>query len=247
MQTKKMFGGRWRFFEQPNSNEICIIGVDTASGKENANESVGCVLSVHTGVQKAVFAGKYTPEELSQEILKAGYLFHYKDKRNPAEVAIEKEFHGATVIAALRAANYPNIYYHGWDTVKFNSQATSYGWDPRSYRQQAIDYLQADIARSISPKPEEKKLGVFVKDPDTVAQLGWFQRNKKTGKFEAMKGKFDDRVTALMVANFVRRERMWSVFNPAVEDKPHEETHADVIMAGIRKTDDRDMGPRELT
>jgi len=246
MFKKKIFGGRWRIFEQPNPSEMCIIGIDTASGKENSNESVGCVLSVHTGVQKAVFAGKYTPDELTQEVLKAGYLFYFENKKNPAEIVVEMEFHGATVISGLRHANYPNIYFHGYNLTTFKSESTSYGFSPRTYRQLAIDYLQEDIGRSISKNPEEKRRGVFVKDPDTIAQLGWFQRNKKTGKFEATKGKYDDRVSALMIANFARRERMWSIFNPVVEQKPREETHADVIMAGLPKVDVRNMGPRDL-
>lgn len=247
MEAKNIKGGRWKIFEPVNHNEIVVFGVDTASGKEGANESVITGVSVHTGIQKCILAGKYTPEEISIEVLKAGWAYYYQHKDNPAEIAIEREFHGATVISELIHHKYPAVYFHAYHIDTFNSGSNNFGWDARKYKQPAIDYLQKSIGWSISKNPEEKRRALYVKDPDTISQLGWYQRDKKTGKFGAMRGKYDDRVSALMIANWVRMERMARVFDPPVEEAQKEMSHADVIMAGVKKNDDRDAGPRELS
>lgn len=243
---KPIVGGRWRVFKKPNPNEMVVIGVDTASGKENANDSTIQVLSVHTGDQMATLGGKYTPDDIAVEAMKAGYAYYYQDKKNPAEIAVEKEFHGATVISKMLEAQYPAIYYHAYHRITFTSGANEYGWNPRQYRQMAIDLLQTDIGWSLSPRPEEKRRAVFIHDPETRKQLIFFERNIKTGKFEARKGKYDDLVSSLMIANFVRHERMDRVFNPPEDVKPKVMTHADYIKMGQKVAGDRDAGPREI-
>lgn len=222
------------------------MGVDTASGKENANESVATIISIHTGQQVAIVAGRYTPDELGAMAIQAGNAYYYKDKKNPCEIAVEREFHGQTIIDKLISINYPNIYYHSYHHVAFRGGANEYGWDSRKYRQTAIDWLQEDFGMRNSKIDKERQRAVFVNDLDTLSQMKSFERNEKTGRFEAKRGKFDDRVAALYIANFVRRERMDRIFNPPAIEKPHKETWEDVIVAGTRKPEERDPGPRNL-
>lgn len=243
---KTTVGGRWRVFEKPDPNQLYILGVDTASGKENANDSTIQILSVHTGRQVAVAGGKYTPEDIAAMAYRAGYAYCYKDKRNPAEIAVEAEFHGASVIGRLLEQKYPNIYYHAFHSITFQSGANEYGWSARKYRQVAIDLLQTDIAWSLSKVAEERRRAIYISDPATRQQLIHFEQNKKSGRYEAKRGKFDDLVSALMIANFVRHERMGRIFDTVVDDKPRQMTHAEVIMAGTPKTGSREAGPRDL-
>jgi len=243
---KEVKGGRWRIFKKPNPDEKVVFGIDTASGKLNANDSTIQGISVNTGDQVAVLGGKYTPEDIAVEAIKIGYLYYYKDKKNAAEIAVEKEFHGATVISRLLTEKYPSIYYHAYHQITFASGANEYGWSPRQYRQMAIDLLQTDIAWSQSKKPEERSRAIWIHDPETRRQLLSFERNKKSGRFEARNGKFDDLVSALMIANFVRHERMDSVLNAPEDLKPKPLTHADIIMAGLPRIGSRDAGPRNM-
>jgi len=220
------------------------MGVDTASGKLGANESVATILSIHTGKQVAIMAGKFTPEEMAGGVIGAGHA--YAHKKMPCEIAVEKEYHGMTIINKLIEVQYPNIYAHDRNLISFRGGATEWGWDARKYRQTAIDWLQRDIGWSMSGIPAERKRAVFVNDKDTSTQLMFFKRNAKTGRPEAVHGKYDDRVSALYIANWVRRERMGPIFDPPVVEKPYVETWQDRIVAGLRKPGDRDAGPREI-
>lgn len=225
----KAGGGRWRIFERPKPKEIYVIGVDTASGKAGANESVITVLAVDSGVQCAILAGQIPPEEIASEAEKVGYM--YSSEGVPAEIAVEKEFHGATVIDRLRDRNYPCIYFHVDTLTGMGGGAKDYGWAPLKNRQTAIDWLQEDIGYSISPIPAERNKAIWIKDPGTLDQAGFFIRNKKTGKLEAAPGKFDDRISAMYIANFVRRERIRSKKSEVVVEKPRRATYFDDMFA----------------
>jgi hypothetical protein len=231
MELKLFKGGRWKIKMTPVPGNDYTIGVDTASGKEGANETVATILCVNTGCQDAWFGGIVTPEEMAEETDKVGRLF------NNACIGVEKEYHGATVIAKLREKAYPNLYFHALHAVSFQSSATEYGWDPRRYRQTAIDWLQQDIGWSRSSVPFERAKAIWVYDPETISQLGWFTQNSKTGKYEAASGKYDDRVSALMIANFIRREKYNEVFSPksAIRQEP---TFLDRVAAGANRDED---------
>jgi hypothetical protein len=247
MEVKNLQGGRWRFFEKPNHENLYVMGLDTASGKEKANETAACLLNVHTGRQAAVFAGKYTPELVAIEVEKVGRLFYHKHKDNPVEIAVEREYHGMTVINKLLEMKYPRIYYHEWHHASTETASSKWGWDAQKYRQMAIDWLTEDIGFNMSPRPEDKRRAVWVDDPETHSQLLTFERNDKTGKFQAVSGKYDDRVSALYIANFVRRERLEYVLRPEVVEEAKDPTKADYIMAGSPKDGERPAGPREMT
>lgn len=239
--VSKIVGGKWKLvYAEPDPTHTYVIGCDTASGKENANETVGTVLDVNTGVQVATLGGLITPEDFAVEVEKAGYLY------NEACIGVEKEYHGVTVLNHLRQKEYPNIYFHPVHITAFNSGgATEFGWDARRCRQIAIDWLQRDFGWSVSTVKEERKRAVFLKDPETISQMGYFERNRKTGKFQAASGKFDDRVCALYIANYIRNEKWPDVFAPEQIPEP-ELTFLDKIAMEQNSVDDRSMGRRDL-
>lgn len=230
-------GGTWKIYEKPIPGNTYVIGCDTASGKQGANETVATVLCVNSGVQVAVCGGLIPPEEFSIEVEKAGYYF------NEACVAVEREFHGITVINYLRSKEYPTVYFHPNSLTSIDGgAATVWGWDALHYRQIAIDWLSTDVGYTISTIPAERSKALWVKDPETLTQMGYFMRNQKTGKYEALYGKYDDRVSALYIANYVRREKIPEIFAPPPPKEP-ELTFLDRIGAGKQRSE-RDPGRR---
>lgn len=219
---KPMEGGRWKIYRQPSEKQHYVVSVDAASGKEGANESVVNVLSIEKGEQCAIFGGLYDPEIVSREAEKIGYMF------NTAVIAVELEFHGATIVNNLRGWGYPNLYFHTESLTGMGGMTTrNYGWDARRFRQTAIDWLQQDVGNILSTKPADKKTALKIYDHDTINQLGYFIRNKSSGKMEAASGKYDDRVSALYIGNFVRRERLQLYTH--VEEKPKEKNFLDIL------------------
>lgn len=237
MSSHEMKGGRWKIYEKPIPEYRYVIGCDTASGKQGANETVATALCVNTGVQVAVYGGLIPPEEFSVEVEKAGYYF------NEACIVVEREFHGITVINYLISKQYPNVYLHPNKLISTTGgAATEWGWDALHYRQIAIDWLSTDVGYTISSIPSERGKALWVKDPETLTQMGYFMRNQKTGKYEALYGKYDDRVSALYIANYVRREKFSEVFAPP-EPKEPELTFLEKIQMKDRRSE-RDPGRR---
>jgi len=247
---KEISGGLWRVFKEKNPEYHYILGVDTASGKEGANESSCCVLGIEDGEQYATCSGLIDPQRMTAEVEKAGR--YYKDKEGlEAILAIEKEFHGASLLANLRDT-YRNLYYHEDTLTGFGQGIREFGWDARRFRQTAIDWLQRDIGYSNSVNKKDKEQGLFVHDPDTINQLGYFVRNKKTGKYEAAAGKYDDRVSSLYIANFVRCQRRHLYLKSSEPPKPEGKTYNEMLFDDleqderrVRLDEDSDFSMRE--
>jgi hypothetical protein len=228
---KQMEGGRWRIFVPPKTGYHYCCGIDAASGKEGANESVANFLCIETGEQVAILAGKVNPEDMAIEAEKAGILYNY------AELAPEREQHGMTIITTLRERNYPNMFFHDEDLTAMGGSSRVWGWDARKYRNTAIDWLQQDIGYYASLKPVEREKSLTINDKETLAQHRFFIRNKTTGKWEATPGKYDDRVSAMYISNFIRRLRMKHFFAKKTEKKQGE-TYLDVLARGINEDDE---------
>ncbi len=226
-------GGRWRVFEKPEKGKHYVFGTDTASGKQNANESVCTGLCIETGRQVAILAGLIHPEVMAEECSKAGKYF------NDAEIAVERELQGETIIQKLKDS-YPYLYFHEETLTGFGETTVKqFGWDARRFRQTAIDWLQQDIGYSSSAKPEERKQGITVVDLGTIHQLGFFIRNRKNGKWEAAPGKMDDRVSALYIANFVRRIR-YKALSERVDVVEKKQTYLDILSTPVLEDGEED-------
>lgn len=235
-------GGRVTVFRKPVPGRTYAIGIDTASGKSNSNDTSATVLCVNDGRQDAICAGSITPDDMGVIAESLGYYY------NEATLAVENEKHGVTVISYLLKREYPKIYIHPIKLASATGKAANeFGWDPTRNRQTAIDWLQTDIGYAISTMEEERKKAVYVFDATTITQLGFFVQNKKTGKYQAAGGQKDDRVSSLYIANFVRRELYADIFRPPPLPEP-EKTFLDKLMeqSQMDKRDDRGMGPREL-
>jgi hypothetical protein len=211
--------GRWKVWESatnspdgrfPDPMESYLVACDCAGGIVGRNKSVITVLSMNRHEQVAVLAGTYSPEETAHQAAMAGYFF------NMGEVIVEVQTHGAVVInLLLREYRYPKIYRHnlsitGWKT----NTSMDYGWKPgkqgfggSSNRQLAIDLLARSVGFNLSESGVERAKAIKINDPETIKEMEYFVRDKKTGKEQAAPGKMDDRVSALYIAEFVWNER----------------------------------------
>ncbi len=102
--------------------EKYVIGCDPAGGTEKGDWSVASVLNRKKNEYVARLRGKIPPDLFAQELLRLG------ERYNMAELGVEKEMHGHTVLHILMESNYPEIYYHeDYDTYT-GEASTQPGW-----------------------------------------------------------------------------------------------------------------------
>jgi hypothetical protein len=223
----EVLAGRWKLYEGatndpdrkfPDPNDSYILAVDCASGLPGRNGTAATVLSLARHEQVAILAGQISPEETALQVELAGWFF------NCAEIAIERQTHGAVVINILYQ-RYPKLYYHTQSATGWQQKTTlEYGWNPgkagysgTSNRQIAIDLLGRDIGYVLSESELERKRALKINDKITLDEARRFVPDKKTGKPGAATGKFDDRVSAIYIANFVWNERQKNIFQKQKE------------------------------
>ena len=180
---KKIEGGRWKVFRPYQESKHYIFGVDASSGKEGANEAVCMGLCIEDGHQACILAGAVTPDEMLAEVIKVATSY------GTAEVAVENELYGSTVIIGLKSQNYPSIYFHNEALDGMSGFSRVYGWNARKYRQTAIDWLRQDIGYCASTTLSERNQAVWIHDSGTKDQLKYFERNRSSGKYEARRGR----------------------------------------------------------
>lgn len=231
-KKQELLDGRWKLFESatndpelrfPDPNDYYIIAADCASGLPGRNGTAATVLSFQRHEQVSILAGQISPEETAVQIELAGWFF------NCAELVIERQTHGAVVINTLYQ-RYPRLYRHIQSATGWQQKSTlDYGWNPGktgysgvSNRQIAVDLLVRDVGYIVSESELERKKAIRINDRETIEEMQRFvpSREKKSGaagKPQAAPGKFDDRVSALYIANFVWNERQNSVFEKQKE------------------------------
>ena len=91
-----------------------VIGVDPAGGGVEGDYSCAEVIDRESGMQCAELHGHYPARELAREVMKLGKEY------NTALLAVERNNHGAGVLAHLETCGYPNLYMEngleGWLT-----------------------------------------------------------------------------------------------------------------------------------
>jgi hypothetical protein len=92
-----------------------LIGVDPAGGGVNGDYSCAQVIDRKNGMQCAELHGHFSLKELAGKLVLLGTDY------NSAVVAVERNNHGAGVLAHLERMNYPHIYeekgWNGWNTT----------------------------------------------------------------------------------------------------------------------------------
>ena len=98
----------------PQPGRDYVIGVDPAGGGVDGDYSCAEVIDRKSGMQCAELHGHFNPMELAKKVAELG------NRYNLAQVAVESNNHGGSVLADLHNLSYPNIYVgeygEGWLT-----------------------------------------------------------------------------------------------------------------------------------
>jgi hypothetical protein len=220
MEQKVSFKSGWRIYEEPKDDDCYIIGVDASGGIDGGNLSAIQVLSLKNHGQVACFSGTIQPDKLAEQVYLAGNKYRGKDGAE-ALAAVEKEKYGVLTINRL-IGKYTNLYYHTQSSIGWKPRIeTDYGWNPR-YRDEAIKRLKIDMGYKSSYEKADKSLSIQIYDRETLREMSHFIRDKKSGKEGAQRGKTDDLVSALYIANFVWNEKKETMVEPVAEIKESE-------------------------
>jgi hypothetical protein len=164
----------------PQTGKQYIIGVDPAGGGSEGDYACVEVIERRTGMQCAELHGHFPPRELAMRAADLGKRY------NRALVAVERNNHGAAVLAVLRVQDYPAVFeQHGQD-----------GWlTSAASRPAMIENLAGVVATAVELFRSPRLLNecrTFVRHPD--------------GNTGAAAGTHDDCVMAMGIALAVRRE-----------------------------------------
>ena len=187
----------WR---RPVSNQIYVLGVDTAEGLAHGDYSCIQVLDVRTGEQAACWHGHIPPDNLAEEVHMLGLWY------NDALCCVESNNHGLTTIVQLRHLGYPNMFRKRSVNKVTNKVSQEFGWKTtRTTKPLLIDDL------SMALRNDELKLF----DRNTINELKTYVRNERG----TMSGSpFDDRVMALALSNQMRQYAFMPEYAPAADD-----------------------------
>jgi len=185
----------------PDKRLHYVIGADSASGLPNRDKSAYQVLCLETHEQVACFAEECAPNHFAEELRKVGTYFYN------ATVGVELDKYGFLTINILKDI-YPYLYFHIQSPTSYGTAISKeYGWKPTSpNRQVAIDYLKMDFSANGSENEAEKKSAIKIFDSQTYEEMAFFIKDRETGKEAAQKGKKDDRLAALWIADFMWHE-----------------------------------------
>ena len=185
-------------FQKPIKHRRYIIGCDVATGlpvtSQNPDFSAAVVIDQETGDEVAAYRAHVLPEELANDMEDLGHMY------NNAEIAIERNNEGGTVIMALKIANqYGNIYTHKdwWKRDWQNTRFIEGFMTTLKTRPIALNRIRWIVAKN----PE------LIHDIIFIGEAISFVFNETNGKPEAVKGAHDDLVFANAIAYVVRQIR----------------------------------------
>ena len=184
-------------WEDPIPGDLYVLSADVAEGKDRGTQgsdpehggadfSRAYMLHVPTLRVVAAIGGRVRPVDYARILDKLGRAYE-------AIVAVERNNHGHTILAALEASCYPEVYRHR----EYNqSTGTSYlqpGFPTTTTtRPMILDALDEVIRRRAYQNPDAR----------FWVECNSFQLNEM-GKAEATSGKHDDRVMAAAIGVYL--------------------------------------------
>ena len=132
-----------RIFFYPTPGRTYAIGADPAEGNPRSDDSVAQIVDAESLQQVAVLAGKIEPTHFAEDISKlCAYWFN-------APVLVERNNHGATVIAALQGKNVTlrmgEDGKYGWLTLKRTQRTGAVTGSKVKLYDSAVEMLQSHI------------------------------------------------------------------------------------------------------
>jgi Terminase RNaseH-like domain len=172
--------GRLTIWLPPQKGRRYIVGVDTAGGGSEGDYACAQVIERSMGMQCAELHGHFPPFELARRVADLGKRYEQ------ALVAVERNNHGAAVLAHLTHTEYPDIY----------EKAGQLGWLTSAATRPA---MIENMAAVLTEQPE------LFRSPRLLEECRTFVRHPD-GTAAAADDAHDDCVMAMGIALVVRRE-----------------------------------------
>lgn len=159
-------------YEEPIPGHHYVIGADPAEGNPNSDDSAATVIDATLWAEVAAYAAKVEPTVF------AGYLDSIAAFFNHADILPERNNHGHTVIAALKATGQHRVL-DGFDNKP--------GWLSNVKGKVILYDRTADAIRDQS---------ITIRTPDTISQLASIEAST----LRAPEGLHDDRADSFALA-----------------------------------------------
>ena len=193
-----------RVWEPPRPGAAYLIGADVAEGTGRGDYQAAVVVDRQRAVEVAELHGRWPMEDYAAKLDKLGQYF------NQAELAVERNNHGHTVLLALKTGlaharwagteePYPVLYAHR-DPLKPGSETL--GWETNA-RTKAM-MLDA-LATLLREDAYQTRSAAFLDEAGLFAYL----RNGSTG---APEGYYDDLVIARCIVAYLLTQPRASLF-----------------------------------
>ena len=239
------YGSVYRFetARHPNPKYHYVIGADSASGLPNRDRSAAQVVCIETHEQVAVYGEECPPDRFALMLSKLGDFY------NNAVIGVELDKYGFLTTNILKDL-YSNLYFHIASPTSYEiSISKEYGWKPSTTnRQIAVDFLKMDYAANASESETEREKALKIYDARTYDEMAFFIKNRETGKEAAQRGKKDDLLAALWVANFIWHESQVRYEFKAVDNTPKPLSIIDEmrLLRNESEATGKGFGPRKL-
>lgn len=237
-------GAKTEIYKRPIKHRQYIIGADVASGlapgSEKLDWSTAVVIDLETGEEMAAYRAQTLPEDFAWDLADLGHEY------NDAEVAVERNYEGGTVVLTLEVAcSYPAVYRHiDWTRRDFRKYAATKGVDKSQQwkRRELPGFPTTNKTRPLALN----RLRYFVaKQPDLIYDKVFIQEAltfvyiKSENPFTAAKpaggsGAHDDTVSCRAIAHYVRHVRLGYI---APETIPPRERYGDIPIEFQDETD----------
>lgn len=171
---------RLQIWFPPQPGKVYIIGVDPAGGGSEGDYSCAEVIERRTGLQCAELHGHLPPRELADRLVELGRAY------NQGLLVVERNNHGAGVLAHLQFQGYENVYREGNQDGWLTSAVT---------RPAMIENLAAMLA--ISPE--------LFRSSRLLNECRTFERHAD-GSSGAASGTHDDCGMAMAIAQAARQK-----------------------------------------
>lgn len=192
---EQLWGGRLLIYERPRPGQIYVGGSDVAEGLSEGDFSATALMNKRTGKQVAAYHGHVAVNQYAEDLVRLAKLY------NRAWLAIEANNHGHAVCSwAYHHCRYRRL-------LRENKEGEG---QLGAVRQQRLGVLTTAASKPAMLSELEHGLskgGIQVADKSAAEELSTYLI-LEGGGYGAAPGAYDDRVIALMLAQYARARRI---------------------------------------